>query len=494
MNSQPSPARTSRGGMFRNWITLTGAVIMLASLFAFLLLFTIDLFAHFGNPYVGILTFFVAPAFLIFGLALAIGGALWERRAIRRAGSAAPPLEIDLSHPRDRRILAYFAGGAALFLLFTAMGSYHTYHFTESTTFCGQACHQVMKPEMVTYQQGPHARVSCTACHIGPGATWFVRSKLSGTYQVYATLQKKYPRPIPTPIKNLRPAQETCEQCHWPKKFVGNLDRTFTYYLSDESNTVHTIRMLMKVGGADPTHGPVGGIHWHMNVGNRVEYYATDATRQKIPWVRLIDPQGVVREYRSPGFTNEIRKADIRVMDCMDCHNRPAHVFETPSDAVNLAMSLGSIDPTLPSIKANAVHALVQPYETETEGLQQIATILNGRYPDGTKDPRVAKAIAAVQQIYRDNFFPEMKADWRAYPDNISHKNWLGCLRCHDGKHVTADGKEMIKANDCNACHIILAQGSGDDLTKLDIHGQEFKHPGDELSPGDICHDCHTGE
>src|SRR5208283_1107925 len=190
---------------------------------------------------------------------------------------------------------------SVFFLFLSAVGSYNTYNFSESVQFCGETCHTVMKPELVTYQHGPHARVACAECHIGSGATWFVRSKLSGTYQLYATAFDKYPRPIPTPIKNLRPAQETCEECHWPKKFVGNLERTYSYSLSDASNSTWSISLLMKVGGGDPTHGPVGGIHWHMNVGNKIEYIAADAARQKIPWVRITDSQGIVTEYKTKG-------------------------------------------------------------------------------------------------------------------------------------------------------------------------------------------------
>ena len=160
------------------------------------------------------------------------------------------------------------------FLLISALGSYQTYEYTESVQFCGQACHTVMKPEMTAYLHGPHARVACAQCHIGPGATWYVRSKLSGTYQVYATLFNKYPRPIPTPVKNLRPAQETCNQCHWPKEFVGDLDRTYHYFLGDKTNTPYSVRLILKVGGGDPTHGPVGGIHWHMSIADKVEYIA----------------------------------------------------------------------------------------------------------------------------------------------------------------------------------------------------------------------------
>ena len=482
----PTPRRSS---VFRNWLSLTGLVVVVGSLFSFFLLLLLDALAHFANPYVGILTFLVAPTFLVMGLFLALLGAFLRHRQILKTSGPLPPLRIDLSRPRDRRMLGFFLAGSVLFLLVSALGSYQTYHFTESVQFCGQACHGVMKPEYVTYLHSPHARVACAECHIGKGANWYVRSKLSGTYQVYATMADKYPRPIPTPVKNLRPAQETCEECHWPQKFVGNLEHTFYSFLSDETNTPFTVRMLLNVGGGDATHGPVGGIDWHMNVGNKIEYVASDEARQKIPYVRVTElSQGVVTEFRSPRFTNTVDEASLRRMDCMDCHNRPAHRYQTPNSAVSLAMALGRIDRGLPSVKSNAVYVLTQSYTNQTQALQNIATTLSQRYPN---DPRIRPAIDAVQLIYKDNFFPEMKASWKVYPDNIGHKDWPGCFRCHDGLHKTADGKRSIKANDCNACHTILAQGSGAELDQLTPKGQKFKHPGDEVEGG--CNDCHTG-
>jgi nitrate/TMAO reductase-like tetraheme cytochrome c subunit len=389
-----------------------------------------------------------------------------------------------------------------LFLLLTAMASYQSYHFTDSTTFCGKACHTVMKPEMVAYENGAHARVACTECHIGPGAAWFVRAKLSGIYQVYATLTRKYPTPVPTPIENLRPAQETCEQCHWPSAFVGNLDRTYTSFLSDSSNTSYSVRMLLRVGGASPSRGPVGGIHWHMNIANKIEYHATDQKRQQIPWVRVTNPQGVVTEFRAPGFTNDAAELSIRQMDCMDCHNRPAHSINSPNTAVNLAMRLGQLDPnqpnvidsSLPFIKTNAVFALTRPYTNEIQARNEIATFLASQYPNATRDTKVSRTIEAVQYLYSQNFFPEMKASWRAYPNNIGHKDWPGCFRCHDGKHKSPDGKQIITANDCNACHTILAQGRGEAMAHLDAKGLDFKHPGDEIDKESLCSDCHNGE
>jgi len=491
MNEDVPKTARSRTSLYRNWMSLVGLVIIVGSLFAFLLLFLLDSFAHVANPYVGILTYLVAPFFLFAGLILGLLGLFIRRRQIAKANGGAPPaMQIDLSRPRDRRIMAIFLIASVGFLLATALESYHTYHFTESVQFCGQACHTVMKPELISYQHSPHARVACTECHIGKGATWYVRSKLSGMYQVYATATDKFPRPIPTPIHNLRPAQETCEQCHWPKKFVGNLDRTYNYFLSDETNSSFSIRLLLKVGGGDPTHGPVGGIHWHMNVGNKVEYIAGDAARQQIPWVRMTDPQGVVTVFKTASFSNDINQAVIRKMDCMDCHNRPAHNLQSPNSAVNLAMSLGKIDSSLAYVKTSAVHVLTRTYTNETEALQSIATTLDTRY---AHDARVRPTIEAVQQIYQENFFPEMKANWKVYPDNIGHKDWPGCFRCHDGKHVSADGKRSIKANDCNACHLILAQGRGAQLEQITSSGQKFKHPEEDYDPAYKCNDCHSG-
>ena len=491
MSSEPNDLTTSgeRPSLFRNWLSLTGLIIVIGSFFSFLLLLLLDATARAANPYVGILTYLVAPAFLVMGLFLVMLGAYLRHRQILKTTGPAPWLRIDLTRPRDRKRLGFFMGGGVVFLLVSALGSYQTYHFTESVQFCGQACHTVMQPEYVTYLNGPHARVACAECHIGKGAGWYVRSKLSGTYQVYATMADKYPRPIPTPVKNLRPAQETCEECHWPQKFVGNLERTYSYFLSDQTNTPFTVRMLLHVGGGDPTHGPVGGIHWHMNVGKKIEYLATDESRQKIPYVRVTNlSDQSVTEYRTKQFTNVVDPASLRRMDCIDCHNRPAHRYKTPNSAVNLAMLLKSVDASLPFIKSNAVYALTQPYTNEAQALQAISSSLSASYPN---EPRITAAIQAVQKIYQENFFPVMKASWKNYPDNIGHKDWPGCFRCHDDQHKSSDGKRMVKSSDCNACHTILAQGSGAELDQMTPRGQKFKHPGDDVDGG--CNDCHTG-
>ena len=500
-NANPTPSRPS---LLQNWISAFGLIVAAGSFFAVVCLLAMDFLAHNSNPYIGILTYFIAPGFLIIGILFIVAGIVYERRRLvqRAAGALTLFPIIDLNSRRHRKLLGSLAGFASLFFLVTAIGSYRSYHFTESKQFCGQTCHAVMSPEFTAYQNSPHARVSCTECHIGPGATWFVKSKLSGSYQVYATLFNKYPRPIPTPVKNLRPAQETCEQCHWPSKFYGSAERVNPHYLSDESNTLWTVSLLMKIGGGDPTHGPVGGIHWHMNIANKTEYIATDEARQKIAWIRFTDAKGNVKVYPDPGnplTTEQIASAEPRRMDCVDCHNRPSHIYNPPDRAVNIAMNTGRIDPQIPWIKKQAVEALTKDYPDKDAARRGIEQNLSEYYRTKQADfsrqhpELITKAVAEVQKIYSQNFFPEMKVNWRTYPNDIGHTMYPGCFRCHDGKHISPEGKAISK--DCNSCHTIIAQGGGEKLAHISPKGLEFEHP---VDIGDLwkemnCFECHTG-
>jgi hypothetical protein len=244
-----------RFSIFRNWISLAGIAIAASSLFSFLLLLTLDYFAKEESPYLGILTYLVAPAFLAIGLFLSapVGFASAKRARAEKRGM---PFRfyIDLSLARHRKYLGVFLVTAAVLLLISSVGSYQTYHVTKSVQFCGTACHSVMEPQFVAYQHSPHAQVECTACHIAPGAKSFVQAKLGGLHQVYQAVLGEVERPIKG-WESVHINQRTCETCHWPKRFVGNLDRTYVHYLDDATNTPYAVRMLLKVGGGDPTHG-----------------------------------------------------------------------------------------------------------------------------------------------------------------------------------------------------------------------------------------------
>ncbi len=476
-------------GRFRNWLSLIGLIIALGGFFAFLLLFAIDLFAHHGNPYMGLLAYVVAPGFMFLGLFLILLGGWLHRRYLRaRTAEARPAITIDLSRARDRKILGVVVVSAVLFLMLTSIGSYQTYSYTESVQFCGQTCHTPMKPEFVAYQHSPHAKIDCVECHVGHGAGAYVKAKLNGVHQLIGVITDAYNRPIKTPIKNLRPAQDTCEQCHWPSRYVGHLDRTYQHYLADETNTVFAVRLSLNVGGGDPAFGESGGIHWHMNLGNKVEYIATDEQRQVIPWVRFTDAKGKVTEYKTAEFKDDTSKHQVRRMDCLDCHNRPAHHYLPPNEAVDVAISTGKIDASIPWVKSNVVAALIAPYPTEPEALRKISDSLKTKYPT---NPKIDSAIKATQAIFKQNIFPEMKADWRAYPNNIGHKEWAGCFRCHDGNHKSTDARS-IPSSSCNSCHTILAQGNGEKLNQLNAEGHAFFHI-DAVNEDFSCNNCHTG-
>jgi nitrate/TMAO reductase-like tetraheme cytochrome c subunit len=446
-----------------------------------------------GNPYLGILCYVVAPSFLALGIAVALFGVWRQRREIaRHRGQGLPaPLNIDLSRKRDRRILALFVCGAFVYLGLTAVGSYQTYVYTESDSFCGMVCHSVMGPEMTAYQRNPHARVACVDCHVGEGAKSYISSKVNGVHQLIAITFNTYPRPIPVPIRNLRPARDTCERCHWPEKFSGNMDRTVARYLADDANSPYAVRLLLKVGGSGTAHGKPGGIHAHASLDTKVEYFATDPQRQVIPWVRVTDKVGTVTVYRNKGFKGDPDPRQIRLMDCIDCHNRPAHRYSSPNDAVDEAIYLGRIDRSLPAIKRTAVDLLSQPYPSRAAGESGISGALRKKYAGAQG---IDGAVEAVLTVYRSNFFPEMKVDWSKYPDNNGHLDFPGCFRCHDEKHVTAAGQHM-PATKCDSCHVILAQGSGAELGQMTSGGVAYKHPSTDIEGLDLtCSDCHNGK
>ncbi|MCK4776706.1 MAG: NapC/NirT family cytochrome c, partial [Candidatus Krumholzibacteria bacterium] len=292
------------------------------------------------NPYLGIFVYMILPPFLMLGLVLVPIGMSRQWKRIKKYGDLAVPRWplIDLNNPKHRNAFVVFIAGGLVYGLLSSIGAYQGFHHTESVSFCGQTCHTVMKPEYVAYQNSSHARVLCVSCHVGEGAGWYAKSKLSGAYQVYAAAFDKFPRPIPTPIKNLRPAQETCEKCHWPEKFYGAQQRQFVHYMYDDENTEWPVNMLIKTGGGDPKTGQTAGIHWHMNIGFQVEYIPRDERRQDIPWIRVTDHgtgrMTVYQDEDNPLSEEEVLAAIPRVMDCMDCHNRPSHQYRSPEQSI----------------------------------------------------------------------------------------------------------------------------------------------------------------
>ncbi|MBP7147314.1 MAG: NapC/NirT family cytochrome c [Acidobacteria bacterium] len=456
--------RDTIGRISRNPISLAGAALTTASALLILMLFAIELIGFTGGPYLGILAFLILPAFFVLGLLLIPVG-LWRQR--RRDAQAAreghPPAAfpvIDLNRSGTRRNFLLFVAATVINVVILGMAMYKGVEVMDSTEFCGETCHSVMAPEFTTYQRSPHAHVECVACHIGPGANWFVKSKLSGTWQVVSVNLNLYPRPIPAPIENLRPARETCEQCHWPSKFVGDRLKVITHYADDEANTEQKTVLLLRVGGIQGRESR--GIHWHVDPKIKIRYRA-DATRQTIYEVELTAADGSKRVYAKPGQRVPAEAGEWRTMDCIDCHNRPTHIYRLAKPELDQSIVEGRVDRSLPFIVREGLAALQKDYASHEQAAEQITAQLRGfyqhNYPQllaGDKRAALDSSIAQIVQIYRTNVFPSMNIKWGTYPNHIGHEQSPGCFRCHDDEHQSADGKSI--SQDCFTCHSLLAQ------------------------------------
>jgi nitrate/TMAO reductase-like tetraheme cytochrome c subunit len=487
-----------------NWTTLAGAIIALVSLSMILFFFAISSLIE-QRPYIGLIIYIIIPVFLVIGLILIPIGMYIRIRKDRKQKTifTGEWPQINLNDIRHRNAFFIFSIGSAIFLFLSSVGSYEAFHFTESVTFCGKICHNVMIPEYTAYQSSPHARVACVECHVGTGADWYVKSKLSGLYQVYAVTIGSYPKPIPTPITSLRPARETCEECHWPEKFYDRKLRLEKHYLTDEKNSEWDVSLAMKIGGSHSAQGLQEGIHWHINPDVVIEYKALDEQRQKIPWVKFTNLKNgkttIFEDQNNLLKKEQLDTLESRIMDCIDCHNRPSHNYKPPSFFVNNAITAGIIPKDLPMIKSLAMDLCGKEYSSTDTAMIAIKDGINSYYKENypkiisEKNYLVNKAIIGLQTEYRKNIFPEMKVKWSAYPNNIGHLEFIGCFRCHNDNHKSSEGKLISK--DCNLCHLINAQGSPDSSQVTSVEKSlSFRHPdGDESWKEALCVDCHSG-
>jgi hypothetical protein len=451
----------------QNPTSLVGAVITTSTALTTVAFWFYDIFLPGPpHPYIGLLVFLILPGIFVLGLLLIPIGIWFRRRSLRVSGKLPAVFPaVDLRLPVVRRTLEWVGFATIVNLLIIGTASYRGVQYMDSTTFCGATCHTVMAPEYTAYQNSPHSHVACVECHIGPGASWFVRAKVTGLRQLFMVTFHDYPRPIPSPVTSLRPARETCEQCHWPQRFTGDKLLINTSYKDDEKNTPQSDVLLLKVGGR-AWQGAVG-IHGHHLADNaRIRYISTDFARQTIPVVYYTDDHGKTTEFISTDAKptpQQLDKGEHRTMDCVDCHNRPTHAFDLPENAVDKQMSLGHISPALPYIKKKAVEVLKVNYTTRDVAQQSIIAEINKFYQTNypqiyqTQRTAVDQSGQAVANIYSRNIFPDMRMTWGVHPNNLGHNDSPGCFRCHDGSHTSADGQTIT--NDCGTCHQVLASG-----------------------------------
>ncbi len=369
-----------------------------------------------------------------------------------------------------RRVGIFFAVMTVANVVIASQLSYRAVEQMDTVQFCGATCH-VMKPEFTAHAAlPPHQAVACASCHIAPGATGWLKAKMAGTNQLFAVMFNTFPRPIESAMENnkLVSSAETCEQCHARDKAISPRLRVIPSYKDDEANTRTTTVLLMRIATIHAAHlGP--GIH--------IRYAASDKKRQTIPWVQYTDQTGATRSYLASGTSaGSVQSLPTFEMQCVDCHNRASHAFEPPDRAVNQAMALGQIAPSLPFVKKESLDLLKASYASGDEAAQKIPAALSTfylqKYPDaavkqGTAIQAAGQTLAA---IYQRNVFPDLKVTWGTYPNNLGHTDDPGCFRCHDESHLTADKKTI--AQDCNACHqaVAMDEASPDILKTLRIN------------------------
>lgn len=465
-----------------NPITIAGVVLTTLSGLLIVTFMVVELFGELENPYIGLFSYVFLPVIFILGLIEIPIGMLRRRRKLLREGtSEAEKSEYptwNFNDPKIRKVASIIIGLTAVNAVILGSSSFIAVEKMESVEFCGETCHTVMQPEHAAYQQSPHSRVSCVECHIGPGASWFVKSKLDGLRQVWHTAVDSYPRPVHTPLRTLRPARETCEQCHWPGKHHGDKLRTFVRHATNEENTPSYTAMLLKTGGGSMDSGRHGGIHWwHIESDNVIRYVAGDDRRETVVWVELTTPDGEVRTYTRDGEElppqTEI-DAQARTMDCIDCHNRPTHLFNTPAKSVDWVLETHPELLTLPYYKRQATQSIEADYPTHAEGVnavrEAVTTFYRDEYPEFAADNHelVANGADYASRVFARTSFPEMKTNWETHPNHIGHDDFPGCWRCHDDEMATPDGKHVIPM-DCENCHVFLVEDASEppDLAAL---------------------------
>ena len=458
-------------GISRSRVSLVGSMLVTITtpfLFGYMLADTVW---HIKNPYFGAAVYLALGPIFLAGLAMIFIGAFFFRgdrevhlftlEYLRRYFT-----EPELFGRLRRNVFLIVLLTSVNFVIFS-MFLYRAYHYMESTQFCGQFCHTVMNPEHTAYKNSPHSRVSCVECHIGAGADWFVKSKISGARQLLAVAAATYPTPIETPVHGLRPARETCEQCHRPELFHGEKLEITKRFMPDEGNTAIYDVLLMKIGSAGDRVQSSHGIHWHIAPENRITYRSTDHSRMVIPEVILTQADGTEIVFRTADADSLLQdgsgQQEVRDMDCIDCHNRPSHIYLPADEALDRKLAEGLISQDFPFIKRQALELI--SVEHASTGIAHDA-IRNGlrswyqeHYPRLIEERQQLfdKTVEGVVAAYAENVFPEMNVKWGTYVNHIGHGPDfdIGCFRCHDDLHESVDGK-VISA-DCSTCHVLLA-------------------------------------
>ncbi len=487
-------------------ICLAGSVITVSGLSASLVALGFDLWnGEDSSPYQGLLTFMLFPSVMMAGLSIVAIGLIFQRRRAKKQSLKNLPIgpPLDWHNPRHRVAFSASVFFSILFVFGSIIGATRAYHYTESTKFCGALCHEPMDPQAVAHANSPHANVPCVECHVGHEIKSYAEAKISGMRQVYQIATNSYHRPIRLPSEGSQKLAKNCLNCHWPSMLQESQMSNRTRFGYDAPNTERHIKMLLRNGGTRiPGEDPA--IHWHAGLEGRIEYWFADEFAQEIARVAVRQESGSVTIYNRQLENKPVYKDStvdgmtVQKMNCLTCHNRPAHNFKTPDELIDRALLRQDISSTLPFIKRVAIQAMIRDQKTKSAALSAIEndvlTFYQTNFPKVSTDrsSEIADSIKAIQNAYAESNFPSMSVTGSTYPNNIGHRAFPGCFRCHDGNLVD---KAQNKIEDrCDLCHVFFEESRLDASLKEIPANASSLHPFQSHDHDKIaCWSCHTG-
>ncbi len=463
-------------GVSANWLSQLGAALTTGSFLLLILFQLLGIAGILTNPYFDMIAFLTLPSLMVGGLIfVAIGWWILVRQTSKDGGSIDLLLKQRFGEEQLRggawgtRLLWTVLALTIVNLLFLGGVSAQAKSFMDSREFCGTACH-VMNPEWVAYQSGPHAGVDCVDCHVGEGMGAFIEAKIGGARQLWHFVNGTYSRPVPTPVHQFRSADETCARCHNGDRDHGEKLVFHERFAHTPQNEPQLSALRLKMGG-----GSSKGIHTHARSDWKITFASKDNLREEMHWVEVERADGSKERFVAPNGASAFNEAEVRKMDCVDCHNRTGHPFSRVEDALDRAMAAGRIDTQIEGIKDKSYGLLTGATPRSAPGdspTERISLALK-RYLLAT-DPheyhrRPAQVEAAAQElgrIYSAQVHPAMNIEWDTYPSQIGHRGTSdGCFRCHNDRLKSEQGNTISGA--CELCHDVLADGARLELNEL---------------------------
>lgn len=399
--------------------------------------------------------------------------------------------------------------GIAIFgAAFVVLGSVSVvgWEFSNSNYFCTNACHQVHPEEPIAQQLSAHAKINCVDCHIGRLAFFPALIKKSSHIKHVWSILTGWERPTYAP--SLSHVGNTCEGCHVEDTHKFNIVASKKRFAADEKNTQTRLTLVSRnVGRIFGGEKDRRGMNWH--AGGNVKFVATGTQKQDIEFVEATFPDGEVVTYKSVKASMsdaDIAAADKVTMSCMDCHNRAGHPFRDPETVVDAAFASGELNPKLPYVKEYILTLLDTPVTSQEDAMEKVDKAYENyaqAYPDAATDypAETEQARAFIEQrkkfladLMVSSEFPEAEhVTWKSFPDNLGHKDFPGCFRCHGGDLQNTAG-EPIPVN-CSTCHSLPLVTKRDKIPDYYLALLDLKKPKNHRSPDWMAkHSDHLGE